>query len=652
MGTGIAGSPARCPARSKAAALSTSPSAHQAAATMHSSSNPGSTSAQLGVTMSRSAGGGGGSAAAALPFVPSPSVPVASLTAAGSLAGSIATQPPMSATAGAVAFTPSAFPPSRSASGPAAAPSSSCSASLRRSASYNSSPVVIDARPAPASLSGLAYLRSNSAGSVVAATVSSTYATNPSVSAFSASAHSVHTSQNTTAAAVTTASSPITVAGSSVASSVAGHLGLEGSSPPQNWLAGAASHTRHTKAITASSVSSSNAIDCTCTSTQGSSAHHSQHRQHQHHLHHVHHHSKRLPDAHDRDCNDPSRTWRPSSRFGGSSASSQAHHATNASSISGALSNLSIASLPKPSFAFSASAPVARASGANNLRLASAHLDTSADMSGSQTFTKNGCVGYPSSVESASSMAENKKTSAPSIRSKCGTLRDASIQTTDPFVHAEYSYHPSSAGAHIQSSRKHDTSNSVKPSSDLDDAELYLVNLYQRTATEQSSLAADSNGNGSLLDGHGSAGLQDASLWQLRAEEPDPDMMLRGGSGLASESNDLSHSPPRLVRVSRPNRLVRPTPRHYSNPLEYPGTPFSERSVSVSSEDGSSSISSLSTLPSTVSSPDSTKLARLISHNGTEKSAFSTTLLSPPSLSNNKFIALSSFSTRRHMDIQ
>lgn len=53
-----------------------------------------------------------------------------------------------------------------------------------------------------------------------------------------------------------------------------------------------------------------------------------------------------------------------------------------------------------------------------------------------------------------------------------------------------------------------------------------------------------------------------------------------------------------------------------------PSTPLSERSGSASLEDGSSSVSSFTTLPSTISSPDSTKLANIMVSD--EKSAFRT----------------------------
>ncbi len=53
-----------------------------------------------------------------------------------------------------------------------------------------------------------------------------------------------------------------------------------------------------------------------------------------------------------------------------------------------------------------------------------------------------------------------------------------------------------------------------------------------------------------------------------------------------------------------------------------PSTPLSERSGSASLEDGSSSVSSFTTLPSTISSPDSTKLVNIMVSD--EKSAFRT----------------------------
>ena len=74
-------------------------------------------------------------------------------------------------------------------------------------------------------------------------------------------------------------------------------------------------------------------------------------------------------------------------------------------------------------------------------------------------------------------------------------------------------------------------------------------------------------------------------------------------------------SPTSTILRSRPDVIYRPTPRRFASNPSAPGTPFSERSVSGSSEDGS--VSSYSTLPSSISSPDSSKLSV------TKNSAFS-----------------------------
>ncbi|KAJ3412076.1 hypothetical protein HDV05_001300 [Chytridiales sp. JEL 0842] len=141
-----------------------------------------------------------------------------------------------------------------------------------------------------------------------------------------------------------------------------------------------------------------------------------------------------------------------------------------------------------------------------------------------------------------------------------------------------------------------------------------------------------------------------------RCPGPDADMMLRSGrfgptqddrrvssypriltSSLPvyQEPPQLTAVPPAGVLIPRPTKMmsqpvmVPVTPRivwtpPVQTPIQrpVPGTPLSERSVSTSSEDGSSSVSSYSTLPSSISSPDSTKVA-CIGGYAAEKSAFS-----------------------------
>nr|KAJ3421818.1 hypothetical protein HK105_002180 [Polyrhizophydium stewartii] len=110
-----------------------------------------------------------------------------------------------------------------------------------------------------------------------------------------------------------------------------------------------------------------------------------------------------------------------------------------------------------------------------------------------------------------------------------------------------------------------------------------------------------------------------------RASEPDPDMMRFGGRHLgaarariasACNAPERAFSPSKILRLSHPEVVLKPTPRRACSHQHVPGTP-SERSVSASSEDGSSSISSFSTLPSTVSSPDVSRIRLAM-----EKSAF------------------------------
>eukprot|EP00842_Homolaphlyctis_polyrhiza_P005372 jgi/Hompol1/5836/HPOL_004761-RA len=132
-----------------------------------------------------------------------------------------------------------------------------------------------------------------------------------------------------------------------------------------------------------------------------------------------------------------------------------------------------------------------------------------------------------------------------------------------------------------------------------------------------------------------------------RPIEPDPDTMVtgvrmpEGKDGFACYDDKLvfhgvespfhGHprplSPESMIAKSRPESVHRPISRrlgqknqHQQRQQAAPGTPLSDRSVSASSEDGSSSVSSYSTLPSSISSPDSLKLANLVAHK--DKSAF------------------------------
>ena len=83
------------------------------------------------------------------------------------------------------------------------------------------------------------------------------------------------------------------------------------------------------------------------------------------------------------------------------------------------------------------------------------------------------------------------------------------------------------------------------------------------------------------------------------------------------------------VKISRAKRIVRPVAiRLGGHSMGPPSTPLSERSVSASLEDGSSSVSSFSTLPSSISSPDSSKLADIML--SIEKSAFTSLRFGPP----------------------
>lgn len=64
------------------------------------------------------------------------------------------------------------------------------------------------------------------------------------------------------------------------------------------------------------------------------------------------------------------------------------------------------------------------------------------------------------------------------------------------------------------------------------------------------------------------------------------------------------------VPVLSAKRFVQPTAVRLG--AAYPKTPISERSVSVHLEDGSSSVSSFSTLVSNITSPDTSKMANFL----------------------------------------
>jgi hypothetical protein len=120
---------------------------------------------------------------------------------------------------------------------------------------------------------------------------------------------------------------------------------------------------------------------------------------------------------------------------------------------------------------------------------------------------------------------------------------------------------------------------------------------------------------------------------------PDPDSMLQGlrmpytkEDFLDQNTSFESHT---TFTVVPPSAAIRPkAQRHGPEYVPYqfsglsmqsshrsiPGTPLSDRSVSTCSKDGSSSVSRYSTLLSSISSPDSTKILPI----AVEKSAFIT----------------------------
>ena len=67
-----------------------------------------------------------------------------------------------------------------------------------------------------------------------------------------------------------------------------------------------------------------------------------------------------------------------------------------------------------------------------------------------------------------------------------------------------------------------------------------------------------------------------------------------------------------LVTLRTAKRVVQPTAVRLGAGTHYPKTPMSERSVSAHLEDGSSSVSSFSTLVSNITSPDTSKMAHFL----------------------------------------
>ncbi|KAI8911663.1 hypothetical protein EDD86DRAFT_269450 [Gorgonomyces haynaldii] len=90
-----------------------------------------------------------------------------------------------------------------------------------------------------------------------------------------------------------------------------------------------------------------------------------------------------------------------------------------------------------------------------------------------------------------------------------------------------------------------------------------------------------------------------------RADEPDADCLRKGGR----EEHPVFHGMPcnltrqELTVLCRPKRVHRPRPRRLSSRTNSP-LPGLEEPRSTYSEDGASSVSSYSTLPSSISSPD------------------------------------------------
>jgi hypothetical protein len=66
------------------------------------------------------------------------------------------------------------------------------------------------------------------------------------------------------------------------------------------------------------------------------------------------------------------------------------------------------------------------------------------------------------------------------------------------------------------------------------------------------------------------------------------------------------------VIVRTVKRIIQPTAVRVGSNRQYPKTPMSERSASVHLEDGSSSVSSFSTLVSNITSPDTSKMVKLL----------------------------------------
>jgi hypothetical protein len=86
---------------------------------------------------------------------------------------------------------------------------------------------------------------------------------------------------------------------------------------------------------------------------------------------------------------------------------------------------------------------------------------------------------------------------------------------------------------------------------------------------------------------------------------------------------ELSIAPTHDEKIlsSCPERVIRPIALRLGFKILPPGTPLSERSITASLEDGSSSVASYSTLQSSImSSPDSSKLANIMA--SIDKSAF------------------------------
>ena len=119
-------------------------------------------------------------------------------------------------------------------------------------------------------------------------------------------------------------------------------------------------------------------------------------------------------------------------------------------------------------------------------------------------------------------------------------------------------------------------------------------------------------------------------LDENRCQGPNADSLI---SGKIIDEEDISNTFEYLdinskiqvdenVIAIMPRRVVQPTVVRLGASRYCPRTPLSEKSVSAYLEDGSSSVSSFSTLLSNITSPDSTKVAKFVLSK--ESSAFRT----------------------------